>query len=62
MRGTGYQYDCSEEALVTRLTVVHPVEDDLGGPVPAGHHVAGHLTLLVSGQAKVQDLETHGLL
>lgn len=42
--------------LLTRLRVVHPVQDDLGRPVPPGHHVPGHLAVCLPGQAEVQDL------
>ena len=37
---------------------MHPVQHDLGGAVPAGGHVAGHLIISVPRQAKVQDLRT----
>jgi len=42
---------------LTGLRVVHPVEDDLGRPVPARHHVAGHLRVGLPRQAEVEDLE-----
>lgn len=37
---------------------MHPVQHDLGGAVPAGGHVAGHLIISVPRQAKVQNLRT----
>lgn len=46
-----------DEGKVTGLCVVHPVEDDLRGSVPAGHNVAGHLRVRLPRQAKIQDLE-----
>ena len=41
----------------TGLRVVHPVEDDLGRPVPARHDVAGHLCVRLPRQAKIQNLK-----
>lgn len=38
--------------------VMHPVQHDLWGTVPAGRHVAGHLIVGVSCQTKVQNLTT----
>ena len=43
--------------LLTRLCVVHPIQDDLRRPVPPGHHVSSHLAICLPGQAKVQDLQ-----
>lgn len=43
--------------LLTRLCVVHPIQDDLRRPVPPGHHVPSHLAICLPGQAKVQDLQ-----
>lgn len=49
-RGNGYNFLAS-------LGVVHPVQNDLGSPVPTGHHVARHLSISTAGQAEVQNLE-----
>lgn len=38
--------------------VMHPVQHDLWGSVPAGRHIAGHLIVGVSCQTKVQNLTT----
>lgn len=40
----------------TRHVVVHPVQHDLRGTVPARGHVAGHLVVGVPRQTKVQNL------
>jgi hypothetical protein len=45
---------------LTCLVIVHPAEDHLRGPVPAGHHVAGHLSICVPCQPKIQDLRLEG--
>lgn len=45
-----------KEDIITCLTVVHPVEDDLWCSVPACHNITSHFTLCLSRQAKVQDL------
>lgn len=45
---------------LTCHVVMHPVQHDLRGSVPAGGHVAGHLVVGVPRQAKVQDLESKG--
>lgn len=42
---------------ITCLVVMHPVQHDLRSPVPPGSHIAGHLIIRVSGQAKIQDLQ-----
>ena len=42
---------------LTRLCVVHPVEDDLWSAVPARHHVARHLRVGLPRQPKVKDLK-----
>jgi len=39
--------------LLTGLGVVHPAEDDLWSSVPAGHHIARHLTVGLPRQTKV---------
>lgn len=41
---------------VTCLSVMHPVQDDFRGSVPACHHITRHLSFSVSRQSKVQDL------
>lgn len=43
-------------AEVTCLVVVHPVQHDLGRPVPAGRHIPCHLVVRVPRQPEVQDL------
>lgn len=45
---------------LTSLIVVHPAEDHLRGPVPAGHHVACHLCVRMPGQPEIQDLWLRG--
>lgn len=40
----------------TRHVVMHPVQHDLWGAVPAGGHVAGHLIVSVPRQTKIQNL------
>lgn len=45
------------QLLITRLRVVHPTQDDLGGSVPTRHHVTSHLAVCLPRQAKVQDLK-----
>lgn len=40
----------------TRHVVMHPVQHDLRGAVPASGHVAGHLVIRVPRQAEVQNL------
>jgi hypothetical protein len=51
---------CQGSQALTCLVVMHPAEDHLGGPVPAGHHIARHLSVCVAGQPKVQDLWLKG--
>lgn len=41
---------------VTCLSIMHPVENDFGGSVPACHYIARHLSFCVSRQSKVQNL------
>lgn len=36
---------------------MHPVEHDLGGPVPPGGHIACHLILSGARQPEVEDLQ-----
>lgn len=43
--------------LLTCLVVMHPVQDDLWGSVPPCDHVASHLSISLSGQAKIQNLQ-----
>lgn len=43
--------------LLTCLVVMHPVQDDFWGSVPPCDHVASHLSISLSGQAKIQDLQ-----
>lgn len=43
---------------ITCLVVVHPVQHDLGSPVPPGGHVPSHLIIRVPGQPEIQDLQT----
>ena len=43
--------------MFTSFIVVHPVEHDFRRPVPPGGHVSCHLGLLLSGEAKIQNLE-----
>lgn len=43
--------------LLTCLVVMHPVQNDFWGSVPARNHVASHFSISVSGQAKIQDLQ-----
>ena len=42
---------------LTCLVVMHPVEHDLGGPVPPGGHIACHLILSGARQPEVEDLQ-----
>lgn len=48
---------CNGYNFLASLGVVHPVQNDLGSPVPTGHHVARHLSISTAGQAEVQNLE-----
>lgn len=43
--------------LLTCLVVMHPVQDDFWGSVPPCDHIASHLSISLSGQAKIQDLQ-----
>lgn len=45
-----------DELFFTRLSVVHPAQDDLRGSVPTSHHVPRHLAVGLPRQTKVQDL------
>lgn len=47
----------AEARQLTCLVVMHPVQNDFWGSVPARNHVAGHFSISVSGQAKIQDLQ-----
>ena len=48
--------------VFTSFIVVHPVEHDFRRPVPPGGHVSCHLGLLLSGEAKIQNLNQNKYL
>lgn len=47
----------AEAMQLTCLVVMHPVQNDFWSSVPACNHIAGHLSISVSCQTKVQDLQ-----
>lgn len=47
----------AEAMQLTCLVVMHPVQNDFWSSVPACNHVAGHLSISVSCQTEVQDLQ-----
>lgn len=55
--GSSPDGDTTDARQLTCLVVMHPVQNDFWGSVPARHHVARHLSISVSGQAKIQDLQ-----